>query len=71
MDAAEKDSAKERRSLGEYVERTWREVEKSVEETVHRSLSRVKAPSREALQEVAARLDRLEERLRALEEKQR
>ncbi len=70
MDAADKDSAKERLKLGEYVERTWREVEKSVEETIVRSLSRMKAPSREALQEVAARLDRLESRLRALEEKQ-
>ena len=65
-DAADKE-AKDRRTLAEYVERTWSQWEKGVEEAVARSLAKVKAPRREALQEVAARLDRLEARVRALE----
>jgi polyhydroxyalkanoate synthesis regulator phasin len=60
---------KDKRSLGEYVERTWTQVEKGVEEAVHRSLSRVKVPRREALLEISTRLERLEARVRALEDR--
>ncbi len=65
-DAADKE-AKDRRSFADYVERTWAGWEKGVEEAVARSFARVKVPRREALQEIAARLDRLEARVKALE----
>ena len=59
--------AEEKRSLTEYVERTWGQVEKGVEDAIQRSLARVKAPSREDLQTFASRLDALERRIRDLE----
>jgi polyhydroxyalkanoate synthesis regulator phasin len=61
--------AKDRRSLGEYFERTWGQVEKGVEEAVQRSLAVLKVPRRETLQEFASRLDELEKRIAALEGK--
>lgn len=62
-------TAREKRTLAEYIERTWGQLEKSMEETVQRSLARIKVPRREALQELAARLDRVEKRIRDLEGK--
>lgn len=59
----------DKRGLAEYFEKTWGQVEKGVEEAVQRALGRVKVPRREQLQEVAARLERLERRLAALEER--
>jgi polyhydroxyalkanoate synthesis regulator phasin len=61
--------AKDKRSLGEYFERTWGQVEKGVEDAVQRSLAVLKVPRRETLQEFAARLDALEKRIAALEGK--
>jgi polyhydroxyalkanoate synthesis regulator phasin len=61
--------AKDRRSLGEYFERTWGQVEKGVEEAVQRSLAVLKVPRRETLQEFASRLDALEKRIAELEGK--
>lgn len=58
-----------KRALAEYFEKTWGQVEKSVEEAVQRSLSRVKVPRRDQLQDFKARLERLEQRLNALEGK--
>jgi polyhydroxyalkanoate synthesis regulator phasin len=59
--------ADEKRSLTEYVERTWGQVEKGVEDAIQRSLSRVKAPSREDLQAFSTRLEALERRIQELE----
>jgi polyhydroxyalkanoate synthesis regulator phasin len=61
--------ARDRRSLGEYIERTWGQVEKGVEEAVQRSLAVLKVPRRETLQEFANRLDAIEKRISALEGK--
>jgi polyhydroxyalkanoate synthesis regulator phasin len=61
--------SKDRRSLGEYFERTWGQVEKGVEEAIQRSLAVLKVPRRETLQEFASRLDDLEKRISALEGK--
>jgi Poly(hydroxyalcanoate) granule associated protein (phasin) len=44
-----------------------RELEKNLEESVQRAMSKVKVPRREALQEFSARLDRIEKRIAALE----
>ena len=66
---SDREASKERRSLPEYFERTWAQIEKSVEEAVQRSLAKVKVPRREQLQDVRTRLDRLEARLKALEAK--
>lgn len=61
--------AKDKRSLGEYFERTWGQLEKGVEEAVQRSLGVLRIPRRETLQEFAARLDAIEKRISALEGK--
>jgi polyhydroxyalkanoate synthesis regulator phasin len=61
--------ARDKPSLGEYIERTWVQVEKGVEEAVQRSLSVLKVPRRETLQEFATRLDALEKRISELEGK--
>lgn len=58
---------KDKKGLGEYFEKTWSQVEKSVEEAVARSIARVKVPRREQLQEFSARLDRIEARIREME----
>lgn len=63
----EKEQGREKRPLGEYFEKTWSQVEKSVEEAVARSLSKVKVPRREQLTELKTRLDRVEARISALE----
>jgi len=43
-----------------------KELEKAVEEAVKKALSKVKAPRREELQQLNARLDALAERVEAL-----
>lgn len=63
------ESAKDKWSLGDYVEKTWGQLEKGVEEAVQRSLGVLKIPRRETLQEFAARLDAIEKRISALEGK--
>lgn len=62
-------SAKDRRSFAEYLERTWSQVERGVEEAVQKSLSKIKVPRRETLQDFATRLERLEKRITELEGK--
>lgn len=69
VDRPDTTGGKEKRTLAEYIERTWGQFEKSVEETVQRSLSKIKVPKREALQDFANRLDRLEKRISELEGK--
>ena len=63
------EAVKDKWSLGDYVERTWGQLEKGVEEAVQRSLGVLKIPRRETLQEFAARLDAIEKRISALEGK--
>jgi polyhydroxyalkanoate synthesis regulator phasin len=63
------EAVKDKRSLSEYFERTWGQVEKGIEEAVQRSLGVLKIPRRETLQEFAARLDAIEKRISALEGK--
>ncbi|MBX5480923.1 MAG: phasin family protein [Myxococcaceae bacterium] len=61
--------AEGKRALTDLVEKTWGQLEKSVEDAVQRSLSKVKFPRREQLQEFSERLDRVERRLSELEGK--
>ncbi len=44
-----------------------RELEKNLEDSVQRAMSKVKAPRRESLQEFSTRLERIEKRIAALE----
>jgi hypothetical protein len=64
------DQPKDKKPLAEAVERFWSEafgkVEATVEETVKRSLLRVRAPSRDEVAKLSARLDAVARRLEAL-----
>ena len=57
---------KEKRPVGEMLERFWSEAEKNVEETVKRALAKVKVPRHSELQALNARLDELNKRAEAL-----
>lgn len=58
-----------KRALTDYVEKTWGQLEKSVEDAVQRSMGKVKFPRREELQDFRDRLERLQKRLDRLEGK--
>lgn len=58
-----------KRALSDYLEKTWGQLEKNVEDAVQRSVSRVQFPKRDALKEFRDRLDRLDARLSKLEGK--
>lgn len=55
------------RVLTERLSQQRREMEKNLEDSVQRALSKVKAPRRESLLEVASRMERIERRIAALE----
>lgn len=57
------------RELTERLKSQRKELERTVDERVRTSLARVKAPRREELQELQRRLDRVAERMQALEGK--
>lgn len=61
------EGGREKRSLTEYVERAWGQVEKGVEDAVQKSLGRMKVPRREDLQAFSTRLEALEKRVSELE----
>ena len=56
------------RELTERLVSQRRDLERNVEEGVRRALGRMKLPRREELQEVSVRLERVAERIRALED---
>lgn len=60
------DPTKEKRPVGELLERLWTEAEKNVEEAVRRALAKVKVPRHSELQALNARLDELNKRVEAL-----
>lgn len=68
-DRPTEEGVKDKWSLSEYLERTWGQLEKGVEDAVQRSLGVLKIPRRETLQEFASRLDAIEKRISALEGK--
>jgi polyhydroxyalkanoate synthesis regulator phasin len=55
------------RLLTERLSQQRREMERNLEDSVQRALSKVKVPRRESLLEVASRMDRIERRIAALE----
>ena len=57
---------KDKRPVGELLEKLWTDAEKNVEETVKRALSKVKMPRHAELAALNARLDELNKRLEAL-----
>ena len=56
------------RELTERLVSQRRDLERNVEEGVRHALGRLKLPRREELQEVSVRLERVAERIRALED---
>ncbi len=56
-----------RPAVAEMIEKAWEQAEKSIEETVKKSLSKLKLPRREEIAQLNARLDQLVKRLEALE----
>lgn len=61
----------QRRPVAEYFEKVFGELEKNVEEGVKKALSKVKAPKREEIAELTARIDQVERRLDALLQKRK
>ena len=57
---------KDKRPVGEVVEKFWSDAEKQVEEAVKRALAKVRVPRHSELQALNARLDELHKRLEAL-----
>ena len=60
------DPTKDKRPVGEMLERFWSDAEKNVEEAVKRALAKVKVPRHSEVQALNARLDELHKRLEAL-----
>lgn len=56
-----------KRPVAEMLEKAWKQAEESIEETVKKSLSKLKLPRREEIAQLNARLDQLMKRLEALE----
>jgi hypothetical protein len=57
---------KDKRPVGEVVERFWTDAEKQVEEAVKRAVAKVKVPRHAELQALNARLDEVSRRIEAL-----
>ena len=62
MDSTNKD----KRPVGEVVEKLWADAEKNVEEAVKRALAKVTVPRHSELQALNARLDEVSRRIEAL-----
>jgi polyhydroxyalkanoate synthesis regulator phasin len=60
------DPVKDKRPVGELLERFWNDAEKNVEEAVKRALAKVRVPRHSELQALNARLDELTRRVEAL-----
>lgn len=58
--------SKDKRPVGEVLEKLWSDAEKNVEETVKRALAKVKVPRHSELQALNTRLDDLNKRIEAL-----
>jgi polyhydroxyalkanoate synthesis regulator phasin len=56
-----------KRPVAEMIEKAFEQAEKSIEETVKKSLAKLKLPRREEIAQLNARLDQLMKRLEALE----
>jgi polyhydroxyalkanoate synthesis regulator phasin len=56
-----------KRPMAEMLEKAWEQAEKSIEDTVKKSLAKLKLPRREELAQLNARLDALAKRLEALD----
>jgi len=58
--------SKDKRPVGELLEKFWSDAEKNVEETVKKALAKVKFPRHSEIQALNARLDELNKRVEAL-----
>ena len=56
-----------KRPVAEMFEKVWEQAEKSIEETVKKSLSKLKLPRRDEIAQLNARLEGIAKRLEALE----
>ena len=57
---------KDKRPMGEVLEKVWSDAEKNVEETVKRALALVSVPRHSEVEALNARLDELNKRIEAL-----
>jgi len=56
-----------KRPVAEMFEKVWEQAEKSIEETVKKSLAKLKLPRRDEIAQLNARLEAISKRLEALE----